>query len=86
LAIGLLRALAERGIRAPGELSVAGFDDLPMSALTVPSLTTVRVPVDAIAVEAMRLLLDSGDNGCDRQVVIGPELVARESTGPPRGS
>lgn len=65
LAIGVLRAALLRGIRVPEELSVIGFDDIAMASVTVPSLTTVRMPIAPMAAEAIELLVGSasGDGG-----------------------
>ena len=65
LAIGVLRAALLRGVRVPQELSVIGFDDIAMASVTVPSLTTVRMPIGPMAAEAIDLLVGSasGDGG-----------------------
>jgi DNA-binding LacI/PurR family transcriptional regulator len=59
LAIGVLRAALLRGVRVPEELSVTGFDDIAMASVTVPSLTTVRMPIALMATEAIELLVGS---------------------------
>ena len=79
LAIGILEAAAERGISVPGELSVAGFDDVPEAAKADPPLTTIRQPHQAKGSEAVRLLLE----GPEAESVLLPiELVVRASTAP----
>ena len=79
LAIGVLEAAAERGISVPGELSVAGFDDVPEAAAATPPLTTIRQPHQLKGSEAVRLLLE----GPEAQSVLLPiELVVRASTAP----
>jgi DNA-binding LacI/PurR family transcriptional regulator len=86
LALGLLRALSERGRRVPRDLSVVGFDDVPEAAFFIPPLTTVRPAFDAVAQAGLDLLLaqmaDEGDP--DNRIVIAPSLVSRESVAPPR--
>ncbi len=57
-AYGLLRACAERGIAVPSTMSVAGFDDQPLSAYVSPSLTTVAFPADELGREAGRMLAE----------------------------
>ncbi len=57
-AYGFLRACAERGIAVPSEMSVAGFDDQPLSAYVSPPLTTVAFPADELGREAGRMLAD----------------------------
>jgi DNA-binding LacI/PurR family transcriptional regulator len=79
VALGVLDAAAERGISVPGDLSVAGFDDIPEAATATPALTTVRQPHHRKGAEAVRLLLadDPAQN-----VLLPTELVIRASTGP----
>ena len=70
-----------RGITVPGELSVVGFDDLPMSAFTVPALTTIRMPVREMATRAVQIAIDGTPRGGSPIVeVLRPELVVRRST------
>ena len=76
LALGVIDAAAERGITVPGELSVAGFDDIPAAS---PSLTTIRQPHARKGSEAVRLLLDPG---AEASVLLPTELVIRASTAP----
>ena len=63
LAIGVLRAALLRGVQVPDELSVVGFDDIPMAKSTVPGLTTIRMPIAAMAAEAVALAV--GQNGAE---------------------
>ena len=86
LALGILRALHERGRRVPEDVSVIGFDDVPEAAYYIPPLTTVRPDFDAVAAASLDLLLaqiDSGHRLGDRRVIT-PRLVLRESVAPPR--
>lgn len=87
MALGLLRALAERGRRVPGDISVAGFDDIPEAAFFLPPLTTVRQDFGELGRRALHLLIDRMSGGRQLQPVlpIEPELVVRASTGPPGG-
>ena len=55
-AFGVLQALGERGLRAPDDLSVVGFDDVPVASWATPALTTVRQPLAAMAATAFRML------------------------------
>ncbi len=59
LATGILRGALLRGVKVPDTLSVVGFDDIPMATLTVPALTTVQMPMAAMAAEAIDLALGS---------------------------
>jgi DNA-binding LacI/PurR family transcriptional regulator len=82
LAIGVLHSAAVRGLAVPGELSVVGFDDLPISAFTVPSLTTIRMPVHEMAARAVRLAIEGAPPvGSPMVEVLRPELIVRQSTG-----
>jgi Periplasmic binding protein-like domain len=54
----VLKAADSRGVRVPEQLSVAGFDDLPMAAYAMPSLTTVRQPIGEMARLAVARVLD----------------------------
>ncbi len=84
-AIGASRALTEAGLRIPHDVSVVGFDDIQSAAFFTPSLTTVRQPLHEMGKSGARILLDrianpSGDYAA--AVVMQPELIVRESTGP----
>jgi DNA-binding LacI/PurR family transcriptional regulator len=79
LALGVLKAAADRGIAVPGELSVAGFDDIPEAAQSTPALTTVHQPHHRKGAEAVRMLLAGGPA---QNVLLPTELVVRASTGP----
>lgn len=90
LAIGVLRAALLRGIKVPDELSVVGFDDIAMARATVPALTTIRMPMGAMAAAAITLLIGDGHDNTDGRAdrpdrsvvrVFPPSLVERGSTG-----
>jgi DNA-binding LacI/PurR family transcriptional regulator len=81
-AIGLIRGLAERGLRVPADVSVVGFDDLPEAAYLVPSLTTVSQDLELVGREAV-LTVTSRLDGTDHQTTaVEPVLKVRESTRP----
>jgi DNA-binding LacI/PurR family transcriptional regulator len=83
LAIGVLHAAHERGLRVPDELSISGFDDIPVAEFSVPSLTTVRMPVREMVDRAVRMVLDDGELDVGRPPpLLQPSLVVRASTGP----
>ena len=82
LAIGMLHAAQRRGLRVPGDVSISGFDDIPVAAVSVPALTTVRMPTQAMIVAALDLVIGPGSAGADGHPVLQPELVVRASTGP----
>ncbi|WP_158853528.1 LacI family DNA-binding transcriptional regulator [Saccharothrix deserti] len=85
LALGILRAMSERGRRVPHDVSVVGFDDVPEAGYLIPSLTTVRPDFVAVARETLDLLLAQvGDREVgDSQRTIAPTLVERDSVHPP---
>jgi DNA-binding LacI/PurR family transcriptional regulator len=85
MALGVLRALHERGREIPREISVVGFDDIPEAQYFTPPLTTVRQDFSEMGRSSLRLLLELiQDTGQPPQrLTIAPELVVRRSTGPP---
>jgi DNA-binding LacI/PurR family transcriptional regulator len=83
-AVGAIRAIRETGFRVPEDISVVGFDDIREAAYHVPSLTTVRQPMRKIGAMAAEALIEriEGRNGHEAGILVEPELVVRESTGP----
>ncbi|WP_236683212.1 LacI family DNA-binding transcriptional regulator [Demequina sediminicola] len=87
MAAGLLLAFHERGIRVPQDVSVVGFDDLPLSEFLVPPLTTVRQDFAAIGTRMVALLMEQMKHGSHDGAstsLLPAELVVRSSTAPPR--
>ena len=88
VAAGVLRELADRGLRVPEDVSVVGFDDAPIATIVSPPLTTVRQPLAEMAQTTVSLLLArlAEDNNDDRapgeRHVLPTELIVRQSTGP----
>ncbi|WP_446218246.1 LacI family DNA-binding transcriptional regulator [Micromonospora sp. IBHARD004] len=82
MALGAIRAARQRGLTVPGDLSVVGYDDSPLIAFTDPPLTTMRQPVAAMSVAAVRALVDeiNGHAAPHSEYVFRPELVVRGST------
>ncbi|MFE0250805.1 LacI family DNA-binding transcriptional regulator [Streptomyces sp. NPDC059010] len=86
MAIGLVRALVEAGLRVPDDVSVVGFDDVPVAGYVTPPLTTMRQPFDAVAQEGLRLLVQAIEKpDAESAPAHDPpvELVVRASTAPP---
>ena len=82
LAIGACRAVLEAGKRVPEDISVAGFDGIEMGEYYNPKLTTMKQPVEKMAKDSIRLLLDVIAERQEHQHRIFPaELTVRESTG-----
>jgi DNA-binding LacI/PurR family transcriptional regulator len=82
MALGLLRAFHEAGVRVPQDVLVAGFDDVPEAAFYTPPLTTVRQDFPAVGRRSIDLLLGQVRSvGAEpRQAVLAPELVVRQSS------
>jgi len=82
-AVGALRELRERGLRVPQDVSVTGFDNVKLSEFCYPALTTVSIPRDRVGKLICESLLVKSDGGtADHEMVIDPEFVVRDSTGP----
>ncbi|CAN5418768.1 LacI family DNA-binding transcriptional regulator [soil metagenome] len=84
MALGLIHAFHERGIRVPHDVSVVGFDDVPDARHFLPPLTTVRQDFRALGLLSVETLLAEleGDD-VPRQTLLEPVLVVRASTAPP---
>lgn len=84
LALGLLRAFAEHGVRVPDDVSVVGFDDVAGSAHFFPPLTTVRQEFALLGRRCMAVLLEALEGRPVEPELIEPSLVVRASTAAPR--
>jgi DNA-binding LacI/PurR family transcriptional regulator len=84
MAVGALRELRERGLRVPQDVSVTGFDNVKLSEFCYPALTTVHIPRDRIGHLICESVLAKSENTAvaDHEMVIDPEFVLRDSTGP----
>jgi LacI family transcriptional regulator len=82
LALGAYRALGERGLACPDDVSVVGFNDIRFMDNLRPPLTSVRIPHYEIGAEAARVLLERLANpaALPKSVLLPPELVVRQST------
>ena len=81
-AIGLLAAAARAGLRVPGELSVVGFDNIPLAAFAVPPLTTIEQPTAALGCAAVESCLRALAGAAVADVVLQGRMIVRESAGP----
>ncbi len=79
-AIGLLAAAAHAGIKTPAELSVVGYDNIPLSAYSVPPLTTIDQPKAEMGRLAVAMCLQALDGQPVKNVTLEGQLVLREST------
>jgi LacI family transcriptional regulator len=84
MAAGVLRAAALRGVGVPGQLSVAGCDDVSLARQLCPTLTTIRQPLSSMAERAALVLIGESHKGAAPQgtEVIPAVIRIRESTGP----
>jgi LacI family transcriptional regulator len=85
-AIGTMAAARALGISIPQDLSVIGFDDIPMAEFLTPSLTTLHRPLDQMGARAVQLLLGliAGRSVASEMIESPSELIVRGSTAPPR--
>jgi LacI family transcriptional regulator len=91
IALGAMRELRVRGLRVPEDVSVVGYDDIPVAGFVHPALTTVRQPIRDVGAAAARIVLDrlaaetAGDGGvAPERHLLPAELVVRETVAPPR--
>lgn len=82
VAMGAMAAIREAGLSIPQDISLVGFDDVPLAAFATPGLTTVRIPAREIAQRSCHLLvrLIRGDMPESRNLTLDTEFVARSST------
>lgn len=87
IAVGACKAIFDAGMRVPEDYSVAGYDGLDIAYYYNPSITTIRQPVEEIAKESMRILLEkiSGDEEMGMHKIFEGELIIGQSTMPYRG-
>jgi len=86
MAIGALAALKDQGLRVPEDISLAGFDDVPIVRYLTPALTSIRAPISdlgARAAERLLTVIESGGAVQPRQQTLEVLLVPRGSTCPP---
>lgn len=85
-AVGAIEAIKLAGLQVPEDISVIGFDDVPMAANLTPKLTTVHQPIAEVGKIATQMLLNSLDDPdvTIRNIVLPTTLIIRESTAPPR--
>lgn len=84
MAIGLLAAFQESGVRVPADVAVVGFDDIPIARFTTPALSTVRVPIAELGACATRRLLEhltTANGHAVRHEILATTLVVRDSSG-----
>ena len=86
MALGVLRALREKGADVPGDVSLVGFDDVPEAGYFWPPLTTVRQDFCEVGRRSLQLLLQQVEGSpCPSglRAIVEPDLIVRKSSGPP---
>lgn len=84
MAIGAMQVAKDKGLTIGRDISIVGFDDIPIAAHTVPSLTTMRKPIYAIGRKTCAMLIGmlNGNSPTNPNVLLTPTLIIRESSGP----
>lgn len=82
VAEGAYQALREKGLQVPTDVSIVGYDDVPVARQLSPGLTTVRIPLEGLGAEAVRIGLAAvdGPKGSARSVQLGTHVILRGST------
>ncbi|MEU5091607.1 LacI family DNA-binding transcriptional regulator [Streptomyces sp. NPDC021356] len=91
VAAGAAQAMEEAGVRIPQDMSLVGYDDIPVAQELRPRLTTVRIPLEEMGRQAVRVALNGGDEDDWRAPTtgtlrLGTHIVVRESVAAPRGT
>lgn len=81
MAMGAIKAILAAGLRVPEDVSVVGYDDIEMSCLSTPALTTIHQPKYRVGIESVRLLVQNmnGQIKDEMQILMATEIVQRES-------
>jgi LacI family transcriptional regulator len=84
MAMGVIRAAVEQGLKVPDDLAVVGFDDIELASYTIPPLTTISQPINDIGQIAVELLTERIDQPDlePRRIIINGELVVRGTSAP----
>lgn len=84
MAIGVMNYVKSQGLRIPEDIAVAGYDDIYISRLMSPPITTYRQPIENIAREAIKIIINKciHPNAKNKQIVLCGELLIRKSTCP----
>lgn len=82
IALGCIDALAEQGLRCPDDVSIVGYNDMPLADRLAPPLTSVRIPAYELGVRSTEVLLDriAGNGSMPRTELLAPQLMVRGST------
>ena len=82
MALGVINAGWDAGLEVGRTLAVVGFDDAPIARFLKPALTTLAQPIEETGERLVTMLIDAidGRTGSERQVLLAPTLVVRDST------
>jgi LacI family transcriptional regulator len=83
VAAGALRAIADAGLRVPQDISVVGYNDIPLAEDFNPPLTTVRTPAEELGRAAVRIALRDPEHAAGAHHLLGTHIVVRDSVQPP---
>jgi LacI family transcriptional regulator len=83
VAAGALRAIADAGLRVPADISVVGYNDIPLAEDFNPPLTTVRTPAEELGRAAVRIALRDPEHAAGAHHLLGTHIVVRDSVQPP---
>jgi LacI family transcriptional regulator len=86
MALGAMRCIREAGLSVPDDIAIIGFDDLPLAVVQDSPLTTIRQPIVQFGFKSVEMLIDLIENGIKppRHMIMGTELIIRETTNPSR--
>jgi len=77
MAIGAIRALTDNGYRVPQDISVLGYDNIFNDELMNPKITTVATPLDSLAEEAVRMIVE-GEAKRGEKLLLEPKILVRK--------
>lgn len=82
MAVGAMREIRERGLRMPEDISVTGFDNVKLAQFCYPALTSVHIPRDQVGQIICDSLIPNSKAPLEHEILIDPDLVLRDSSGP----
>lgn len=82
IALGIIKAVLQSGLKIPDNVMIVGFDDIPTSSIVNPSLTTIRQPTYLMGTKAAELILNQLSNKPieNKHIILEPELIIRDTT------
>jgi LacI family transcriptional regulator len=88
MALGVIDAIRDHGLKIPDDISVIGFDDIPQASLVRPALTTVQQPLEQMGRLATQMLLEilTNTDSKPHRIELPTQLMIRDSTAKPKSS